>query len=229
MNASGNRGIHLVGDYSEYMNRNRGYSSLNRNARRNPSSRKFFYRRILALAIVAVLVWLAWTAVAAIGSFVSGLFGGETQTTQSADGNVAACDPAKLELVPLVLDDSGNSSSSFAIGINPFFAYSITNTGEVDCTFDLGPKETYFTVSSGSEKIWYSGDCQGRDSLTGLPMTLKAGETKKSAANDWYRVRSSSSGCGAEQNPVTAAGASYHLSVSVNGLTSKATQQFVLN
>lgn len=185
----------------------------------------------MALALVAVLVWLAWTAVAAIGGFVSGIFGGgQTQgSTTTTDGKVAACDPAKLDLVPLVLDDGGNSAASFAIGVNPFFAYSITNNSKVDCTFDLGTKETYFTVSSGSETIWYSGDCQGRDQLVSLPITIKAGETKKSTANDWYRVRSSSSGCGAEQTPVTAAGASYHLSVSVSGLTSKATQQFVLN
>jgi hypothetical protein len=42
-------------------------------------------------------------------------------------------------------------------------------------------------------------------------------------------VKSSSTGCGAEQTPVTAGGASYHLTVEVGGMISKETSQFILN
>jgi len=60
-------------------------------------------------------------------------------------------------------------------------------------------------------------------------MTLKPNEPMESPLSDWYRVKSSSSGCGAEQTPVTAGGASYHLNVEVGGVSSKETSQFILN
>jgi hypothetical protein len=208
------------------------------NSRHNPANRQrpvgrpdksvYRKRRIIALVVLAVAVALVWSLVAALVGVVQNIIGGNPAASGTGAVAEGACDVTKISLVPIVADSSGAQSASFDTGINPFFGYAITNTGDKDCNFDLGAKETYYKVTSGSETIWNSVDCD-RTGLTTAPMNLKAGETKSSALSDWYRVKSSSTGCGADQEPVTAGGASYHLSVEVGGALSKDTAQFILN
>ncbi len=208
------------------------------NSKHNPANRQrpasrpaknvYRKRRIIALVVLAVAVGLVWSLVAAAVGFVQGIFNGNPAASGTGVVTESACDINQITLVPLVVDSSGANQSAFDSGINPFFGYSITNNSDKECTFDLGVKETYFKVTSGEETIWNSVDCD-RTGLTTAPSNLKAGETKTSAYSDWFRVKSSSSGCGAEQEPVTAGGASYHLSVEVGGAISKQTTQFVLN
>jgi hypothetical protein len=200
--------------------------------RQRPASRParnvYRKRRIIALVVLAVAVGLVWSLVAAAVGFVQGIFNGNPAASGTGVVTESACDINQITLVPLVVDSSGANQSAFDSGINPFFGYSITNNSDKECIFDLGVKETYFKVTSGEETIWNSVDCD-RTGLTTAASNLKAGETKTSAFSDWFRVKSSSSGCGAEQEPVTAGGASYHLSVEVGGAISKQTTQFVLN
>ena len=190
----------------------------------------YLRRRIIALVVLAALVAIVWSLVAAAVGFVQGIFGGNTDTGSQAGGSsaVAACAPGAISIEAIVADANGNSQSAFDAGINPFFGYKITNTGSKDCTFDVGAKSTFFRVTSGSETIWTSENCD-RTGLLADPITLKPNVPLTSAMSDWYRVKSSSTGCGADQTPVTAGGASYHLSVEVGGVVSKETSQFVLN
>jgi hypothetical protein len=61
-------------------------------------------------------------------------------------------------------------------------------------------------------------------------VTLKAGTPVSSSPFPWNRTRSSTSTCSATNPPpVTAGGASYHLSVTVDTVSSTKTKQFVLN
>ena len=194
-----------------------------------PSKSVYRARRIIALVVLAVAVAVVWGLVAALVGFVQNTFGGSAAApTGTGPVAVVACDAKSITVVPVVADSAGSSKSSFATGVNPFFGYTITNSGSKDCSIDVGAKDTFYKVTSGSETIWTSADCD-RTGLASLPITLKAGETKSSAFSDWYRVRSSSSGCGAEQTPVTAGGASYHLTAEVGGAASTDTLQFVLN
>jgi hypothetical protein len=209
------------------------------NSRHDPRNRQrpvarsksvYLRRRIIALVVLAALVALVWGLVAAAVSLVQGIFGGGSAAPDgsNANGTVAACAAESILLEPIVGDANANPQASFDTGINPFFGYRITNVGAKDCTFDVGGKGTFFTVTSGSETIWTSENCD-RTALTSAVLTLKPNEPMKSPMSDWYRVKSSSTGCGAEQAPVTAGGASYHLSVEVGGVLSKETSQFVLN
>lgn len=210
------------------------------NSRHDPRNRQrpqpkrsksvYLRRRIIALVVLAALVALVWSLVAGAVSLVQGIFGGGSSTTagSNAGGTVAACTADSISVEPVVADSSGNPQAAFDTGINPFFGYRITNVGAKDCSFDVGGKGTFFRVTSGSETIWTSENCD-RTALTSTVVTLKPNEPMSSPLSDWYRVKSSSSGCGAEQTPVTAAGASYHLSVEVGGVVSKQTSQFVLN
>jgi hypothetical protein len=194
-----------------------------------PDKSVYRKRRIIALGVLVVLVAIVWGLIAALVGCVQGMFGGGTAAPAgSSVAATAACDVKNITVVPVVADAQGSATSAFDSGVNPFFGYSITNNGSKDCTFDVGAKDTFYKVTSGSETIWNSADCD-RTGLTSLPLTLKAGETQSSAFSSWARVKSSSTGCGAEQTPVTAGGASYHLTVEVGTLASKETSQFVLN
>jgi hypothetical protein len=190
----------------------------------------YLRRRIIALVVLAALVAIIWSLVAGAVSLVQGIFGGNSSVPAglNAGGTAAACAADSILLEPIVGDANANPQASFDTGINPFFGYRVTNVGAKDCTFDVGGKGTFFRVTSGSETIWTSENCD-RTALISSLVTLKPNEPMASAMSDWYRVKSSSTGCGAEQVPVIAGGASYHLSAEVGGVVSKDTSQFILN
>ena len=210
------------------------------NSRHNPANRQrpqptrkksvYLRRRIIALVVLAVIVALLWSLVAAAVGWVQNLFGGTSSVNPAESGTVAggACDPGSILLEPIVAASGGGEQAAFDTGINPFFGYRVTNIGSKDCTLDVGAKDTYYRVTSGEETIWTSENCD-RTGLVSSVVTLKPNEPISSPVGDWYRVKSSSTGCGAEQTPVTAGGASYHLSVEVGGMVSKETSQFILN
>ncbi|CAB4606994.1 unannotated protein [freshwater metagenome] len=203
-----------------------------RNRQRPAAPRKksvYLRRRIIALAVLVALVAIVWNLIAGAVGLVQNMFGGNNPAPAgSSVAAGAACTTESILLEPVVADAGGGTKAAFDTGINPFFGYKITNIGTKDCTIDLGAKDTYFRVTSGTETIWDSANCD-RTALVSNVVTLKPNETMSSAMSDWYRVKSSSTGCGADQTPVKAGGASYHLSVEVGGAVSKETSQFVLN
>jgi hypothetical protein len=200
--------------------------------RQRPTSRPdrsvYRKRRIIALVVLLATIGLLGGLIVGLVNIVQGFFAGNPAASGAGAVAEGACDPKDITLVAKVMDNQGVERPAFESGINPFFGYDITNIGSKDCLVDLGPKETYFKVTSGDETIWNSVDCD-RSGLATAPITLRAGETKVSELGEWYRVSSSSTGCGAEQTPVVTGGASYHLTVEVGGLISKKTSQFILN
>jgi hypothetical protein len=204
-----------------------------RNRQRPAAPRKksvYLRRRIIALVVLVALVAILWSLVAAAVGFVQGVLGGTGNSPAGTSGSssVTACAADSILLEPIVADSGGGAQAAFDTGINPFFGYRVTNIGSKDCSLDVGAKDTYFKVTSGDETIWSSENCD-RTALISSVVTLKPNEPISSPVSDWYRVKSSSTGCGAEQTPVTAGGASYHLSVEVGGMVSKETSQFILN
>lgn len=204
-----------------------------RNRQRPAAPRKksvYLRRRIIALAVLVAMVALLWSLVAAAIGLVQGVLGGTGTAPAGTGGSsaVEACETNSILLEPIVADAGGAAQASFDTGINPFFGYRVTNIGSEECSLDLGAKDTYYRVTSGEETIWTSENCD-RTGLVSSIVTLKPNEPRSNALSDWYRVKSSSTGCGAEQTPVTAGGASYHLSVEVGGMVSKETSQFILN
>jgi hypothetical protein len=203
-----------------------------RNRQRPAAPRKksvYLRRRIIALVVLVALVAILWSLVAAAVGFVQGVFGGNSNSPAGTSGSssVTACAADSILLEPIVADSGGAAQASFDTGINPFFGYRVTNIGSKDCSLDVGAKDTYYRVTSGEETIWTSENCD-RTGLVSSVVNLKPNEPMSNALSDWYRVKSSSTGCGAEQTPVTAGGASYHLSVEVGGMVSKETSQFIL-
>ncbi|WP_130353573.1 hypothetical protein [Agromyces ramosus] len=112
-------------------------------------------------------------------------------------------------------------------GEQPQLSVTITNTGKNVCVLNAGTKAQVFTIISGEEQYWVSTDCQvdpidAEVSLTpGTPIS-------SSVPIVWDRTRSSTETCDTPRESVPAGGASYHLSVSVDGFASAATKQFQL-
>ena len=141
----------------------------------------------------------------------------------SAQATGAACVPAKIKLLAVA------NKSTYSATERPQVSMSITNSGSVDCTINLGSTQQEYIITSGSETIWDSKDCQTAPVDT--PVTLKPGVVVAvpTTALSWDRTRSSKTTCDASRPPVTAGGASYHLEVKVGALSSKSTVQFLLN
>jgi hypothetical protein len=106
--------------------------------------------------------------------------------------------------------------------------YTITNTGPVDCNFNVGSRVTFFTITSGNETYWSSKDCD-REQDVDQVVRLISNTPVDAPKGIWERVRSSGEGCGADQQPVPGGGASYFLKVEVNGEYSQNSVQFLLN
>ncbi|UCR88521.1 hypothetical protein [Mycetocola spongiae] len=179
---------------------------------------------VAVVAVIALLIWQpgsrsdkpnAKTDPLPVTSSATASPGAEAKNAEPA------CDPSAV-VVSAITD-----KSSYAAGENPKLKLSITNTGNADCSLNVGTSKQVFTISSGSETYWRSTDCQTQPS--DQTSVLKSGETvESSAALDWDRTRSDVKTCEEERAPVPTGGASYHLVVSLDGIKSTNTKQFVL-
>lgn len=137
----------------------------------------------------------------------------------AADGDACA---EKNILVEAITD-----KTVYEAGEQPQLSVTITNTGKNICVLNAGTKAQVFTITSGEEVYWLSTDCQvdpidAEVSLTpGTPIS-------SSVPIVWDRTRSSVDTCSEPRETVPADGASFHLSVAVDGFESQATKQFQL-
>ncbi|MEF2977048.1 hypothetical protein [Subtercola sp. YIM 133946] len=137
-----------------------------------------------------------------------------------ADGSQAC---AAGNITVTAITDSNDYSS----GNQPMLSFSIVNTGSQPCTINAGTSKQVYTITSGTEVYWLSTDCQ--TGATDTMAMLAPGQLVTSTPFAWNRTRSSPSTCDSA-SPVSApaGGASYHLSVSVDGIQAAQTAQFIL-
>ncbi|MCW3492733.1 hypothetical protein [Microbacterium sp. SSM24] len=148
---------------------------------------------------------------------------GATPSPSGTPGTTVAACSASDVTVEAVTD-----KTSYASDQQPAFTIRLTNNGGSDCTLNVGTSSQVYTVTSGSDTWWRSTDCQSKPS--DMIVTLEAGQTVSSAAPlIWDRTRSAVATCGDDSRPRAAGGgASYHLSVSIGGIESAQTTQFLL-
>jgi hypothetical protein len=177
-----------------------------------PQPKNIYWRRrlLVLLGIVAVIIIIILIVVRPGGGKP---VANPTNTTHTPVAAVTACDPTAIKVVGVT------DALSYAAGVNPMLSLSITNTGSSACSFKDGSDQQVYVITSGTEKIWSSKDCQtGAESAT---TTLQPGVAVKSTPFAWTRTRSNPAACTATNPPqVTAGGASYHLTVTVNGVSS---------
>ena len=190
----------------------------------------FLRRRIAVLVVLGLIIWLAIT----IGQWIGGLFHHDSPNPSASPsssstpvaGATTTCAPGTVT-VRAFIGDGKSSFSAFAPGVNPKLWFSLTNTGTVPCSFNAGSSVQFFNITSGAETIWTSKQCD-RSHDTDSIITLQPSTAVLSTPSAWVRVRSSETGCGANQTQAIAGGASYHVKASVNGVISNDVQ-FILN
>ncbi|MDF2444137.1 MAG: hypothetical protein JWR01_2340 [Subtercola sp.] len=144
----------------------------------------------------------------------------DAAATGGATDGSAACAAGNITVTAIT------DASNYAAGSSPQLSFSVVNTGSTACTINAGTSKQVYTITSGTETYWVSTDCQSDPSDT--PAMLEPGVVVTSTPFAWNRVRSSPSTCAGTQAAVPAGGASYHLTVSVDGIASAATAQFIL-
>lgn len=141
--------------------------------------------------------------------------------SKAQDAEVAPCGDGQLLVTPIT------DRTSYAPGELPQLSLSVENTRDEKCTADLGTAGMTFTVTSGSDQVWRSTDCQTKPDHRAV--ILEPGKPLTTEAIAWDRTRSGTETCDIGRDQVAAGGASYHLSVAVAGVEGKGTVQFLLN
>lgn len=192
-----------------------------------PQSARVYWRRrlVVGLGILAVIIVIILIVVRPGGGGTPTPVGTKTAiaTTPKASTTPIAggtCIPANLTLTAVTDKDS------YAAGEKPQISMSLKNNGSAPCSLNMGSTQQDLAITSGSEKIWDSKDCQ--TGAVDATVTIKAGETLTTPAIAWDRTRSSKTTCTATRTEVTAGGASYHLGVTLGAISSKDTKQFLL-
>lgn len=117
-------------------------------------------------------------------------------------------------------------ATNYAAGVDPQLSLSLANISSADCVINAGTSQQVFTITSGADQIWTSTDCQ--TGAADLEVLLQAGQSVMGSSLTWDRTRSSPDTCSGGREAVAAGGAAYNLSVSVAGIASGSTTQFLL-
>ncbi len=185
----------------------------------------YWRRRLLVLLGLIAVVVIIVLIVVRPGAENTGT-ATPTPTTSASSTPVAGeegeeCNPAVIELAAIT------DSTSYAPGVQPQISMSITNTGAVACTLDVGTSAQAYFIVSGSDPIWNSRDCQqGGDAFE---RSLEPNEPLTTQPFAWDRTRSATDTCAASRPEVIAGGATYRLSVTLGDIESGEDTPFILN
>lgn len=199
-----------------------------------PQSKKVYIRRrllvllgLLALVVAVVLIiFRPGSSGGAVGArevaVPDDLVEVEQQDREQADDpdQVPECSAGQLVVVPLT------DSESYGPEQTPMLSLSVENRGQAACSADLGTATMSFEITSGSDQIWRSTDCQRNPDHRSV--ILEPGTPLETEGIAWDRTRSGPETCEIEREAVVAGGASYHLSVAAAGVPSNGTAQFQL-
>ena len=168
-------------------------------ARSTRPSPKVYRRRRLAALIAGLLVigLLVWAGVAIASSLRPKAAEGSPTPTAAPSPTPTA--PASTEPVAepstgsAVCPESDVSVAATTVqgthgpSQNPVLVMTIKNSGQSECSVNVGTSQQEFTVMSGSDRIFSTADCLADPS--DVEITMKPGATE-SARFTWERVRS---------------------------------------
>jgi hypothetical protein len=192
-----------------------------------PQPAKVYWRRRLVvalglLAIVLIVVLIVVRPAPSTPTSPVPSVSGSTPSATPGSTNAATakvCDPTKVVVT------ASTDSNSYAAGVKPVLTFSLKSTDAVACTFSAGSDVQQFVVTSGAEVYWSSKDCQ--TGPVAALVVLQPFVPLAGASLTWDRTRSSTTTCSSDRPQVPAAGVSYHLVVTVNGVASS-DPQFIL-
>lgn len=173
-----------------------------------PSSVYWIRRAAILVVLLTVLLGVWWLFGAVLGGDSStptaatattdadapATTTGELGTDLPADAAITApVTPTDPQACPnsVISVEATTDSSTYSVGETPRLTLSITNTGDVACTRDVGPKANELEITSGGYHVWSSDDCNASDkSKISL---LEPGQTVASAIT--WNGRLSQKGC----------------------------------
>ena len=175
----------------------------------------------LIAGIVSVANWLRGEDAAASDTGTEATIPGPASTepgAESATGKEPAAEPAPQASAPgaTAKPEDGSAAApalcpagtvgvsattdslSYTAGITPVLTLTVTNTGTEPCDVNVGTSQMEFIVTSGSDRIFSSADCQqaGED----LHKTIKPNSVE-TAKFTWERQRSAPGCAEVPSNP----------------------------
>lgn len=201
-----------------------------------PSAAVYRRRRIVVgIAALVVLALLVWGIVAGVRG-VAGLFDKDNDKSTSAKASEAAkADPASSGTptpaganpdgtcpAGAVKITAGTDKQSYGAKDKPVLLMKLKNSLDDPCTLDVGTKQQEFLITSGSDRIYSTKDCQADGKSTKLELEPGKEET---ARFTWDRERSQPK---CEPVSVKPRAGTYTLKVTLGKLASKPVQ-FNLN
>jgi hypothetical protein len=122
------------------------------------------------------IVLLAVTAVVAVWWLIGSLLGGDDSSsgtapqagasTSASPGASSSAEPSSTaQAEPVECLDSAikveatTDSSTYPVGSTPRLTLTITNSGDIACNRDVGPKANELEITSGGYHVWSSDDC----------------------------------------------------------------------
>lgn len=197
-----------------------------------PSPAVYRRRRLVVLIGILVVVALIWWGIAA-------LTGRSPETPPEASASAPAADtaetspPAATPTVEPPPTSTGpidctaeqvqvvahTDHDRYAAGELPQLSMSLRNTSSTACILNVGTAVQQYVITSGSDTIWRSTDCQ-KDPAD-QRVTLEPGVDIPGPAVSWSRERSSTTTCDASRPAAQAGEAYYQLVVTVGGIASE--------
>jgi hypothetical protein len=168
----------------------------------------YWLRRLVLIAAVGILLLGIWFLVGGRGGGAGGeptpelsaspsaLATAEATDAVVAGASAAAPEPSSEVTFSgepmdcgdeVIVVDGTSDSSTYRVGTNPVLTLTITNTGDLPCLRDVGPKANEIEVTSGGYHVWSSDDCNASDKTK--VVTLQPGETVSSSIS-WSGVLS---------------------------------------
>jgi hypothetical protein len=184
---------------------------------RKTASPVYRRRRLFVGAALLLVIAVAFGGFAAASSFLNAgqpaTGGGEASSSQGTGPATAPGTTASPTAAPtgngceqnLVTVTAATDKPAYAAGENPLLTLKVTNGNKVPCEVNIGTSQMEFLVTSGSDRIFSSTDCQS--DATDLVKTIAPGQSE-TANFPWQRNRTVQ-GCAAIEAKPGAGGAYY--------------------
>lgn len=201
---------------------------------RKPVSPIYRRRRLFVGAILLLVLALAVGGLAALSSAFNG---GPAASTASAapqqekpgtaqpEGSASASPTASGSPTPsptagcddkLLTVSAATDKAAYGPGENPLLTLKVTNGNQVPCEVNIGTSQMEYLVTSGSDRIFSSKDCQAESG--DLVKTIAPGKSE-TANFPWDRKRSAE-GCKLVEAQPGAGGAYYVFTARLGNKTS---------
>jgi len=177
----------------------------------------YMRRRLMVLAFAVLAIFVVYFLIKAAFAPGDGSPAPGPSVSPSASPNpsvsaadVRACGTGDLtvDLSPMTRDFAG---SEF-----PMFEATITQTGLTPCVVDTTLPGTELLITSGSDRIWSSADCES-GALDAQQVVLEPNETR-AIRFEWPRIRSNEVCASNLPSPLPG---TYHALLTLNGVTSQ--------